>query len=518
MKKLICVLSLLLIAALLCPMTAAAAEADGGEPDPDSGYCSLRFDIPGTSREVFLTGIPAARAEEIKSRIIEEYARSADFSIEDADFIDVEKTAAQDVDDDFCWAAAASNMLTGTGWAAQAGFATTDDVFDSFVSSFTAGSGNLGLAVGWFMDGNYLSVVGGGAEVKTGTGGYLRDYPYEVFCGGEGISDSNLSAVCRRLEEGCGVALVISLYHDVQEIGEWPYWNHVITCWGYVADRAYRPDEREYYAGLFFTDSDSDMAQGDRRGAPNVLRAVSIDYPYLGFQVYDDAYAAIESYYRMSPYSAELPKETDPDATRNKMKTVDLSLTSAFLDTKPESRSDPIRRTKIRSDTPFYYAPNLRNSSMKGFSGNVVITTQIADAQGNTVFSESEERFFEQYDNRKAKLHDGLPAGDYTVTMTVVGKSVIREAYYCNNSFCFPLQVRDGYLSGDADGDGEVTILDATLIQRILAGLEKDPDDKTRQRAAVGGEEIDILGATCIQRSIAGLRTDILIGADAFYQ
>ena len=516
MKKLLWALCVFLIAALLCPMS-AYAEIGNAAPDAVSGYCSLRFDIPGTSREVFLTGIPAARAEQIKSRIIEEYTCSTDFTIEDPDFIDVEKTAAQDVDDDFCWAAAASNMLTSTGWAAQAGFEATDDVFDGFVSSFTAGSGNLGLAVGWFLDGDYLSFVGGGAEVKAGTGGYLRDYPYEAFCGGGGISDSDLSAACRRMEEGCGVALVIFLYHDVQEFGD-PYWNHVITCRGYVADHTYRPDEREYYAGIFFTDSDSDMAEGDRRGAPNVLRAVSIDYPNIGFQVYDDAYAVIESYYWLSPYSAELPKETDSDATRNKRKTVDLSLTSAFLDTKPESQSDTICRTKIRSDTPFYYAPNLRNSSLQSFSDTVVITTQIADAQGNTVFSESDERYFERYDNRRAKLHDGLPAGDYTVTMTVTGKTVTREAYYSNNSFSFPLQVRDGYLSGDADGDGEVTILDATLIQRILADMEPDADDRTRQRAAVSGDEIDILGATYIQRSIVGLRTDVLIGADAYYQ
>ena len=60
---------------------------------------------------------------------------------------------------------------------------------------------------------------------------------------------------------------------------------------------------------------------------------------------------------------------------------------------------------------------------------------------------------------------------------------------------------------GDADLDGEVTILDATLIQRYLVDL--DPLTKIAQYLADtdGDGEITVLDATLIQRYLAGLTT-----------
>ena len=58
---------------------------------------------------------------------------------------------------------------------------------------------------------------------------------------------------------------------------------------------------------------------------------------------------------------------------------------------------------------------------------------------------------------------------------------------------------------GDADGDGELSILDATEIQRHLAGIIK-LDYYAIRRAMVNGEdELSILDATSIQRKLAGL-------------
>ena len=59
-------------------------------------------------------------------------------------------------------------------------------------------------------------------------------------------------------------------------------------------------------------------------------------------------------------------------------------------------------------------------------------------------------------------------------------------------------------LKGDADGDGEVIILDATAIQRTLASL---PVDSFNEIAAdVDGDgEVTIIDATFIQRWLANL-------------
>ena len=56
------------------------------------------------------------------------------------------------------------------------------------------------------------------------------------------------------------------------------------------------------------------------------------------------------------------------------------------------------------------------------------------------------------------------------------------------------------YLKGDTDGDGIVTVIDATKIQRLLVDLETDKDGMMTLRGNVHGDELDILDATYIQR------------------
>lgn len=77
----------------------------------------------------------------------------------------------------------------------------------------------------------------------------------------------------------------------------------------------------------------------------------------------------------------------------------------------------------------------------------------------------------------------------------------------------YPVQEQqDGYLLGDADDDGAVTILDATRIQRLLVGLVDDPDGSCALRGDVSCDGLDILDATCIQRWLADFTTEYPIG------
>ena len=60
------------------------------------------------------------------------------------------------------------------------------------------------------------------------------------------------------------------------------------------------------------------------------------------------------------------------------------------------------------------------------------------------------------------------------------------------------------YLRGDADGDGKVTIMDVTCIQRYLAGYDvRDPEGVVLRGRT--GEELNILDATSIQRWLADI-------------
>ncbi len=68
------------------------------------------------------------------------------------------------------------------------------------------------------------------------------------------------------------------------------------------------------------------------------------------------------------------------------------------------------------------------------------------------------------------------------------------------------------FLLGDADGDGSVTILDATTVQRLLAGLITDEDGMIELRSDILGDGLDILDATKIQRFLAEYETPEPIG------
>ena len=59
-------------------------------------------------------------------------------------------------------------------------------------------------------------------------------------------------------------------------------------------------------------------------------------------------------------------------------------------------------------------------------------------------------------------------------------------------------------LLGDADGDGEISILDVTVIQRVLVDIISDDDGMIALRSAMeDGEELSITDATVIQRYLA---------------
>ena len=77
-----------------------------------------------------------------------------------------------------------------------------------------------------------------------------------------------------------------------------------------------------------------------------------------------------------------------------------------------------------------------------------------------------------------------------------------------------PCESSSGYIIGDADADGEVTILDATAIQRTLASLPTQSFDERAADADRDGE-VTILDATAIQRYLAGFPNIYGIGTKA---
>ena len=89
----------------------------------------------------------------------------------------------------------------------------------------------------------------------------------------------------------------------------------------------------------------------------------------------------------------------------------------------------------------------------------------------------------------------------------------LAHRYAVNNNIPFVLlDAKETYLLGDADNDGVVTVLDATLIQLVLASKTEKIDGFDTRADIDNDGVVSILDATSIQQYMAGLLTDSNIG------
>lgn len=68
------------------------------------------------------------------------------------------------------------------------------------------------------------------------------------------------------------------------------------------------------------------------------------------------------------------------------------------------------------------------------------------------------------------------------------------------------------YVAGDTGGDGYIGIIDATIIQRMLVGLQDDPTGMYTLRGDAGSDGLSVYDATDIQRYLVGLPIDSPVG------
>lgn len=78
--------------------------------------------------------------------------------------------------------------------------------------------------------------------------------------------------------------------------------------------------------------------------------------------------------------------------------------------------------------------------------------------------------------------------------------------------FCIPKSVATAVLLGDADSSGNVTIKDATIVQKYTAGIVELSDDQFRMGDVNADGNVNIRDATAIQRHCAGIVTEFSIG------
>lgn len=493
-----------------------------------NGYYIADFMLPETNYHVFLTGLTQNNVDEIRQAIVEAYDGGEDFRLENLGFIDAEKTWPDDGDENLCWAASTSNLLTYTGWAGQAGFDSTDDVFEAFISAFNDDGGNVEYATGWFLDG---VAAPGGAQPAAGSGRYLPQYNYTDIVETIDVYENcaeKLKTVYDRLQNGHGVSFSTDIYGSEGYEG-----GHAVTCWGFVTDIRYPETAREFYKNVFLTDSDSDkywvQDGADRRDADDVMSLYALEPvqqegidTYL-FHITDQQVALIAEAVTMAPYSADIPYETDDTATMDPLTTPDITI-DPFVLTDNASNDDETK-TVFAPNTTIYYHPYMMNVSSVAYSGPLYMTITVKDAQGNTVYSRnfnySSTATIDPSSGsafNKTSITPKLGVGDYTITASFNPNHNRTEAYYYNNVKTISFKVRESYLIGDADGSGEVDTIDTTIIQRYLARMDVKVVDGFDQRADITQDGMaDLMDVTYLQRYLANMGVPYDVNASRFY-
>ena len=108
--------------------------------------------------------------------------------------------------------------------------------------------------------------------------------------------------------------------------------------------------------------------------------------------------------------------------------------------------------------------------------------------------------------------NDSLRTDGSKNVISLVGKDRSGKTTDRNFTTVILRELEDKAILGDADRDGEVEVIDATLIQRYLSDMP--PVSFDYDTANVTGEGLSVMDATLIQRRLAGLETPYPIGEE----
>ena len=477
-----------------------------------SEYYTADFVLPDNGYQVYLTGLTKNNVDEIRQAIIAEYTNGKDFNLKNLGFIDAEKTWADDGDENMCWAASTANLLTYTGWAAQAGFGSTDDLFEALIKGFADEAGNIENATSWFLNG---SIASGGAKKTPGTGGYLPRYSYTDLVEAFDLYNNcaeKLETVYDRLHSGYGASLSVNIFDVSGNMS-----GHAITLWGFVTDPRYPKTSEEFYKNILITDSDSDkyaVRDGkDRRDADDVMSLFALEAFHQNeistyrFSISRSQTALLSEAKTVVPFSDAVPHETSSDATMDPSRYPDIVLDPFVLS---DNDKDDNTLTTFLPNTDIYYQPHMMNVGGADYHGKLSLSVKVTDPQDNVEYKK--DFLYPQDVTINAlkgvmfnKESINLPVGDYVITASFNMDHSTTEAYYFNNTRSIRFKVRDQYRIGDADSNGIFDSSDVTKMQRVLAKLDTIDEMYDKRCDIDGNGTVSITDATLALRYLARL-------------
>lgn len=130
--------------------------------------------------------------------------------------------------------------------------------------------------------------------------------------------------------------------------------------------------------------------------------------------------------------------------------------------------------------------------------------------------------FFATIDNGDGSDHDNVPL--YHILTLAVNLQIIIKNHFNYNVFnelkeidSFYTERKDDVMLGDADGDGRITISDATMIQKYIAQFEMPGNFQIKACEINGDGSVSISDVTEIQRYLADFGNPYHIGESVGY-
>lgn len=428
----------------------------GAQAQPMNAYFAVEFALDD-HQTAFVTGLTSDNVQTLQDAMIQAHQSSTPFTLTDAGFIDAEQSGKSGVDKHLSWAAASSNLLTYTGWAAYAGFNNEDEVFSAFASAFEDKISVFGGGLPWYFNGIdlwddvYADYV---AKAKSGTGGYASAYNVMELGSNDTLSYTDVygwKRVTKALRDGKGVSLTLydaaAMYDDSLDF-------RAVTCWGYVTDDRFDEFNIAHYKTLILSDSASDLTGSkSRSSAPNRMTAADVqlvkDEEFEEIDAYDVILTGYEKYrlydaITLDPYSADLPYETSALATRDLNTTADFTPDELEIKQPLSFDFDYEPDTMFPSDQPLTVSAELFNCSLKEHTGDVSAKVVVKNQAGRAVFNRTVSCYLDGTYEYLPEVEIGkLPAGKYTAEVTANPSKTIREAYYYNNTRTLNFEVRD---------------------------------------------------------------------------
>ncbi|MDR0933147.1 MAG: hypothetical protein LBM70_09050 [Victivallales bacterium] len=214
-------------------------------------------------------------------------------------------------DQQYCWAAASSNILTWGGWAknSSAAFPDEDRTFEHFIANWKNEGGEWQDAFSWFLTGENAT---GRRAVPVDGGKFFPTFDFTDHI-------ITVEADETGQDPGFGALLLTGFsagYGAVFGIRTDAGMSHAITGWGF------EQVGKETY--IYYSDSDSDMwgGSGDRRDATNRLSKTRLDYNkkdgrfYLTDYQVENTYLSIYSLLRQYDKKFSGESETFSDSRR----------------------------------------------------------------------------------------------------------------------------------------------------------------------------------------------------------